>query len=196
MKILIIGTARSGTTTLTNAIGSALNLKEIMEPFYKNSTYKYNPSQKNIVLKTLINHHKTFDELHDLIGSFDKTILLSRNDRIASWESVCNGMSKKNEITRRNGYYDGWKSWHEPYVHDPNVMNHDYMETVNQYIDLIVDFQQKTNLPIVWYEDLYSTDFELAKSTFESIGCGLKYEDVFTYMDPSKKYRKIKKTIL
>jgi hypothetical protein len=196
MKILIIGTARSGTTTLTNAIAHALNLKEIIEPFNPNVSYVYNPIQKNIVLKTLISQHNTLEELVDLSNSFDKTILISRRDRVASWESECNGRYKRKQILERNGYYDGFNVWHESYIHNPDVMDIDYMETVNKYIDLIVKFQQKTNLPMIWYEDLYSTDFELAKTTFESIGCGLKYEEAFTYLNPTKKYRKDNNVLL
>jgi hypothetical protein len=75
-------------------------------------------------------------------------------------------------------------------------MEVDYMETVSQRIDLIIDFQKKTDLQMVWYEDLYSSDYELAKKTFESIGCGLKYENAYIYMDPSKKYRKTQNTIV
>lgn len=191
MKILIIGTARSGTTSFTNAIASALNLKEIIEPFNPNLFYNlYNPTLTNIVVKTLISQHNTTEELWELSKSFDKTILLSRRDRIASWESECNGRLKRKELVDRNGYYDGFNVWHESYVHNPTAMDLEYMETVNKYIDLIIEFQLKTNLQMIWYEDLYSTNYELAKNTFESVGCGLKYEDAFIYMNPSKKYRK------
>lgn len=190
MRILIIGTARSGTTTLTNAIASVLDLKEIIEPFNPNVTYRYSPNQTNIVLKTLISQHDSFEELIELCKTFDKTILLSRRDRVASWESECNGRFKRKDIIQRNGYYDGFNVWHESYIHNPNAMDIGYMDTVNYYLDLIIKFQKETNLDILWYEDLYSTDFELAKKTFESIGCGLKYEDAFVYMNPSKKYRK------
>lgn len=75
-------------------------------------------------------------------------------------------------------------------------MDIEYMDTVNQYIDLIIHFQKITNLPMIWYEDLYSTNFELAKNTFESIGCGLNYNDAFEYMNPSKKYRKDSKVLM
>lgn len=191
MRILIIGTARSGTTSFTNAIASTLNLKEIIEPFNPNASYNlYNPTQLNIVVKTLISQHNTLDELWELSKTFDKTILLSRRDRIASWESECNGRLRKNDIIERNGYYDGFDVWHESYVHNPIAMDTSYMETVDKYIDLIIEFQLKTNLQMIWYEDLYSTDYGLAKNTFESVGCGLKYEDAFVYMNPSKKYRK------
>lgn len=196
MKILIIGTPRSGTTTLANAIAYTLNLKEIIEPFNPNVTYTYSPSQTNIVLKTLINHHNSIEELSELSKNFDKTIILSRRDKVACWESECNGRSKRKEIIERNGHYDGWNVWHESYIHNPDVMEVDYMETVSQRIDLIIDFQKKTDLQMVWYEDLYSSDYELAKKTFESIGCGLNYENAYIYMDPSKKYRKTQNTIV
>jgi hypothetical protein len=196
MKILIIGTARSGTTTLANAIASALNLRELIEPFNINSTYTYSPSQTNIVLKTLIPHHNSIEELWELSKNFDKTIILSRRDRVACWESECNGRFKRSEIIEKNGFYDGWNVWHESYIHNPNAMDTSRMEIINQYMDLIIKFQEKTNLPMIWYEDLYSTNFELAKTTFESIGCGLKYQEAFAYLNPTKKYRKDSKVLL
>lgn len=197
MRILIIGTARSGTTTLTSAIGSILKLNQVMEPFNPGVPYNlYNPIQKNVVVKTLIHHHSNFEELIELSKTFDKTILLSRRDKIAAWESECNGISKRKKTMERSGYYNGFHLWHQPYVHDPTSLNEDYKQVVIDRISLIINLHEKTRLPMVWYEDLYSTDIELARNTFESMGLGINYDDVYTYMNPTKKYRKDGNTLI
>lgn len=190
MKILIIGTARSGTTTLTNAIGKSLGLTTIIEPFHPNALYNlYNPIQTNIVLKTLI-QHKNFNELIELTNSFDKTILLSRRDRIAAWESECNGKFAKDVIVSRNGYYDGFEEWHRTYVHNPLALDITHIPLVDDNSNSIIEFHKIIKTPIIWYEDLYSNDYELSKTTFENMELGVKYSDVYDYMNPSKKYRK------
>lgn len=191
MKILIIGTARSGTTTLTSAIGSVLSLNQIMEPFNPGSSYNlYNPIQKNIILKTLIQHHETFDDLVELSKTFDKTILLSRRDRIASWESYCNGVDRREKVKVRNGYYNGFHLWHQSYVHNPDSLDEKSKDIVIGIMDSIISLSEYMGLPIIWYEDLYSTDKNLAQQTFNSLGLNIKYEDVYIYMNPTKKYRK------
>lgn len=197
MKILIIGNARSGTTTLTNAIGSALNLNQIIEPFNPRIEYKiYDSKQKNIVLKTLIQHHETFEDLTELSKNFDKTILLSRKDKIASWESSCNGAHKRQKIIERNGYYDGFDLWHQPYVHDPESLDEKSKDDIIKIMNSMFDLSDYMGIPIIWYEDLYSTNKELAEQTFNDIGLGVRYDDVYVYMNPTKKYRKDKPTLL
>lgn len=191
MRILIIGTARSGTTTLTSAIGSVLSLNQIMEPFNPGSSYNlYNPIQKNIILKTLIQHHETFDDLVELSKTFDKTILLSRRDKIASWESYCNGVDRREKVKVRNGYYNGFHLWHQSYVHNPDSLDEKSKDIVIGIMDSIISLSEYMGLPIIWYEDLYSTDKNLAQQTFNSLGLNIKYEDVYIYMNPTKKYRK------
>ncbi len=197
MRILIIGTARSGTTTLTSAVGWALKLNQVMEPFNPGVPYNlYNPIQKNIILKTLIHHHDNFEELIELSKTFDKTILLSRRDKTAAWESECNGISKRQKTLERNGHYNGFHLWHQPYVHDPNSLNEKYKEVVNNRMDSIISLHEKTKIPIYWYEDLYSNDVELAKNTFNSMDLGVNYDDVYLYMNPTKKYRKDGNTLI
>jgi hypothetical protein len=197
MRILIIGTARSGTTTLTTAIGSVMSLNQIMEPFNPGVPYNlYNPIQKNIILKTLIQHHETFDDLVELSKTFDKTILLSRRDKIASWESYCNGVDRRQKLKERNGYYDGFHLWHQPYVHNPESLDEKSKDVVIGIMDSIVDLSEYMGLPIVWYEDLYSTNKDLAEKTFNDLGLDIKYDDVYTYMNPTKKYRKDSNTLI
>lgn len=197
MRILIIGTARSGTTTLTTAIGSVMSLNQIMEPFNPGVPYNlYNPIQKNIILKTLIQHHETFDDLVELSKTFDKTILLSRRDKIASWESYCNGVDRRQKLKERNGYYDGFHLWHQPYVHNPESLDEKSKDVVIGIMNSIVDLSEYMGLPIVWYEDLYSTNKDLAEKTFNDLGLDIKYDDVYTYMNPTKKYRKDSNTLI
>ncbi len=197
MRILIVSTARSGSTTLTNAIASELKLNQLMEPFNPGIDYNlYNPIQKNIILKTLIHHHKDFDEIIELSKTFDKTILLSRRDNIAAWESECNGIGKRQKVKERNGYYNGFHLWHEPYVHNPELLNEDYKSVVTGRMNLILNLHKTMGIPMVWYEDLFSNDIELARKTYQNMGLDVNYDNVYTYMNPTKKYRKDNHTLI
>jgi hypothetical protein len=199
MNILIIGTPRSGTTSLANAIGHSLSLKILIEPFHPKGFNKpYSPLNKNVVLKTLI-QHQTFDDLKELSHNFDKVILLSRKNREDIWESLCNAKSKTKDILSKNGTVDGidgYYIYHDTYVHNPNSLNNELKSNVDRFSELILNYMEISGVPITWYEDLYSTDHITAKIAFENLNIGVKYEDVFTYLDPSKKYRKERRVLI
>lgn len=195
MRILIIGTPRSGTTTLMNAIAYGLKYRPLNEPFNPKLEHnEYSSEMTNIVLKTL-SHHLTFDKLDDLVKTFDKVILLSRRDRIKVWESESNAIARKNEIIQRNGHYDGFKLWHESYVHDPKLNDPTLKDRIELKMDNLVNYSYHCGLPITWYEDLFSKDYGLSKNTFEGLNLGLTYEDVFIYVNPDMKYRKDASTL-
>jgi hypothetical protein len=190
MKILIIGTPRSGTTTLMNAIAYGLKYRPLNEPFNPKLEHnEYSPEMTNIVLKTL-SHHLTFDKLDNLVKEFDITILLSRKDRNAAWESECNANLRKKEIVDKNGYYNGFEMWHESYVHNPNSIDVTLKDRIELKMDNLVNYSYHSKLPIIWYEDLYSKDYTTARESFEGLNLGITYDDVFLYMNPTKKYRK------
>ena len=185
MKILIIGTLRSGTTTLMNTIGNGLNLSICNEPFLKSNTNTiYDSNQKDIVLKTMI-HHQTFAELDELKSSFDKTILLSRKDTNAVWESVCNAIYERDVL--KVGELDAWD---KPYTHNKDSLNPIHKLGVHHRLNLIIKYSFHSNINIIWYEDLFSANKDVAKSTFDSIGLNLSYDSVYDYMGPLKRYRK------
>jgi len=184
MKVLIIGTLRSGTTTLMNAIGSGLNLNVCNEPFLKSNTNViYDSNQNDIVLKTMV-HHQSFAEMDELRKSFDKTILLSRKDTNAVWESVCNVIYKRDVL---NSVEDVWL---KPYTHNMDSLNDIHKIGVYYRLNLITKYSFHSDIDIIWYEDLYSTNKDIAKSTFDSIGLDLSYDSIYEYMNPSKRYRK------
>jgi hypothetical protein len=185
MKILIIGTLRSGTTTLMNAIGNGLNLTICNEPFLKSNTNTiWDSNQNDIVLKTMV-HHQSFSELDELRNSFDKTILLSRKDTKAVWESVCNAIYERDIL--KVGELDVWM---KPYIHNEASLNPIHKFGVHYRLNLIIKYSFHSDVDIIWYEDLFSSNRDVAKSTFDSIGLDLSYEDVYEYMNPSKRYRK------
>lgn len=184
MKILIIGTLRSGTTTLMNAIGNGLNLNICNEPFLKSNTNTiYNPNENDIVLKTMV-HHQTFEEMDELRNSFDKTILLSRKDTNAVWESICNVIYER-DVLKSNG-----DIWMNPYTHNEDSLNPIHKFGVNHRLNLIIKYSFHSNMDIIWYEDLFSLNKYRAKATFDSIGLNLNYDSIYGYMNPSKRYRK------
>jgi hypothetical protein len=184
MKILIIGTLRSGTTSLMNAIGNGLNLTICNEPFLKsNTTTIYNSNQNNIVLKTMI-HHQSFAEMDELRNSFDKTILLSRKDVNAVWESICNVIYKRDVLKLDEDV------WLQPYTHNKDSINDIHRLGVHHRLNLITKYSFHSNIDIIWYEDLFSSDRNVSENIFNSIGLNLSYESIYEYINPSNRYRK------
>lgn len=184
MKILIIGTLRSGTTTLMNAIGNGLKLNICNEPFLKsNKNIIYNSNENNIVLKTMV-HHQSFAEMDELRNSFDKTILLSRKDINAVWESICNVIYKRDVLKLDEDV------WLNPYTHNNDSLDDTHKFGVHHRLNLIIKYSLHSNLDIIWYEDLFSLDRNISENTFNSIGLNLSYESIYEYMNPLNRYRK------
>ena len=79
-RILILATARSGSTRLMEWISYELGITSIDEPFNTNKLHnKEKLKNKNVVVKELINHTFNID-LRSFIDSFDIVITLRREN--------------------------------------------------------------------------------------------------------------------
>ena len=95
MKILIIALPRTGSTSLGEMMTKKHNIKKyLFEPFNPKNTERYNSSENNIVVKTLVfqilDEIKEEDRINWLINltkEFDEIILLSRKDLKSCGES-------------------------------------------------------------------------------------------------------------
>jgi len=153
MKILIIALARTGSSNLLFKLASENNLKPIFEPFrgdieneYFDGTTRwiYNENEDNIVVKTIVHHHK--DNI-SLAKKFDKVILLSRkNIKECAESSIYFFKNKEN----------GYKSWW-PYYYD-NIREEELnsvIEIVKEHHHQLEVISRELNIPITYYEDIY-----------------------------------------
>jgi hypothetical protein len=189
VNILVISLPRTGSTVLSKSISSYYNIPLYLEPF--NDTIENQVSydslinKKNKVVKTMI-HHRPNGILHDFMDefcfSFDKVILLSRrklNDACLSWNY--NIINKKLS-----------NQWHEKYhiENESEYTNHQtnsFFERISKKLNEISD---RIEIPIVYYEDLYSGNEILVKKTLSiMLDNSNIYEYIKDIIHPSKKYR-------
>ena len=83
MRVLILGTHRSGTTNLTRTLGKVCNLLYVGEPWnsglWSNETYKYPDVLKRFNLNNSINSKKSyggtsFDNIKKMIIKYKKQL--------------------------------------------------------------------------------------------------------------------------
>ena len=193
MKVLIISLPRTGSTTLMKALGSIFNLETVNEPFYKDSPklQTYPLEQKdNFIEKSHINHKpsntskSSFDFFCDYYKEFDKVILLGRKDLDAMTESFIHGRDTGN--------------FHNPYTIPKSKKFKNFKEhrqSAEYWVDTVLKFSQKNNIPITWYEDLYSGNKNLVLDTIKLWNLRLEYKYLKEFIDPIKKYRKTRTLI-
>lgn len=177
MKILILGVARSGTTSLLNSIGN-LNYVKIGEPFnyelnkdkyafplvelnqYNRICVKCTALQKPLEYSgSVLNFYKKF------IYLFDKTVLLDRrnlNEHLISYANL------------RFKLYSGiniWKKWNVNDI-DSDFLNNFFGSNLETHIKsskIVIEKISKTfNIPITYYEDLYGLDRIKSKKIIQS----------------------------
>lgn len=197
MRVLILGTHRSGTTNLTRTLGKICNLLYVGEPWnyglWKKETYKYPEVLKRFTLvKTIVEHVpynlqgiSIFDFYADLVTYFDNVIILTRRDRVAMAESRAHAITQG--------------QWQEKYsITDPSKLDLE-MDIVNERCDLIIKIAKSLSIPITWYEDLYSGDLDTVAKTIKPWGIDIDPKELMPHFDPKNKLRqkyKYKKPIL
>jgi hypothetical protein len=158
MKILIIATPRTGSSTLAHRLGVYLNLKTYFEPFNflkplidRELQPDYVPD--NCVVKCIVDQIpkdvKNDAFYQDYSKKFDKVILLARKnitEQIESYNWFCNqGRLQKNQ----------------PYVYtkQPDYSIHE--EYIIRVDKMLKALQLEQGVRITYYEDIYR--FELTK---------------------------------
>jgi hypothetical protein len=168
MKILLLGTPRSGSTSLVRLIDSHINLfnyKMFIEPFNSildNATDSINPLLKyeNILVKNLFlsgndeypkgSFKDMFEYLNWCYSFFDKIIILDRKDKVAQSESFT-----INETMWREKGLD----WHTPKIYDIDKIEPSYLKTMlGRYIkssEILHNISNQHNFPIFYFEDIF-----------------------------------------
>ena len=203
MKVLILGTPRSGTSSLIRAIGYSANYQRYGEPW--NSYLEKNPLpypyefKDNVVVKTLIgsvpleySSKSEFEFYRHLIKSFDKTILIGRKDKMQTTISYAYQLEEEKKYNGNRLKYQ----WQKPY--SVNLVKLDikpYIEEVELLHKTLLEVSNQSKIPITWYEDLYSGDVGFVGSFIDSLGINLDREVFYEWVNPKNRLRRTKKTI-
>jgi hypothetical protein len=168
MKILLLGTPRSGSTSLIKFINSHISLshyKMMIEPFNNklngviNSItplLKYN----NLLVKNLFligndeypkeSFANVYEYFEWCFSYFDKIIILDRKDKIAQSESFVINET----IFREKGI-----NWHTQKIYDLNKLDKSYFnEMIDRYREsskILKEISNINNFPIFYYEDIF-----------------------------------------
>ena len=190
MKILILGTPRSGSTSLVKFIDSHIKLSNyqmFIEPFnrflYPNKEYDedrdtilYVTKYNNVLVKSLflLEHEeyptKSFNDIYEYLdwcySYFDKIIILDRKDKLAQSESFV-----VNETSMR----EKGIGWHTPKIYDVDKIEPSYIKTmIDRYTkssEILHNISYKHKFPMFYYEDIF-----LEKSRKH-------IEQLFSYLD-------------
>ena len=200
MKILIISSARSGSTSLFKAFQNTLpNHIGFCEPFNNASdpppTNPYHLNYKNLIVKFLsnqvpINCYGFFNKgavykesinffIKNIIPNFEKVVLLTRLDDYKSIESF--NFSAKHQ------------KWHDPYKPQTKILPEDIPVLLDHLMhskSIIYGLSNILNIPITYYEDLFTGNKDniykfLTKNQIEVSN----FEKFYSYLDPKKRYR-------
>lgn len=192
MKILIIGTPRSGTSSLTIAIGKSLNYKIFSEPFnysvkHKQSNFIKNDKiiiPENSVLKNIIRQQpKELSNIHWLefyeqfIPLFDKVILITRIRQDLLLESFLQAQETN--------------VWHEKWVKTHEFKNcEETKKRMEENLEMLQTLSKKYKLPITLYENLYSGEEGKINTILNQWSIpGLVFKNIFEHINPKNKYR-------
>tara|TARA_B110000977_G_C10925121_1_gene434740 strand:+ start:64 stop:672 length:609 start_codon:yes stop_codon:yes gene_type:complete len=196
MKILIIGTPRSGTSALVRAFSNSIGCKSYGEPWNRSLRENQLPFpyqfENKCVVKTLV--HDIPEEFKDkpildfysaLSSSFDKIILLGRKNIDDLTVSFAYQMEEDEKKKRTRN------SWHTPYTVD--IKNLDiprWKPEVKKWCTLLQDISIHLNTNITWYEDLYSGNTQYVDKFIKNLEVDLNKKTFYKWVNPDKKLRR------
>lgn len=153
MKILIVSLPRTGSTNLMYTLAKENGIKDLFEPFDGSNRVMYHEKMDNIVLKTIVDqqpdHNVEYLEfINDLIGKFDKVILLSRKNLQECAESHAYFVHNKGK--------DGFTSTSE-YFWEPTPVDNLCLKNIIRWNGILEKISDLYKIPITYYEDIYDT---------------------------------------
>jgi hypothetical protein len=179
MKILILATPRSGSTTLFNALYKTLNnYKGFCEPFNNESkslgdpNNEYSLNHNNLLVKILF-----WDIMHiiplsnilllSIISqgflSFNKLFPYIVNNLISyssNFDKIIL-LKRENEIesAKSMAYATSQRSFHSPYTYNNNKFNYSkWLNFIVNSNNIMQHLSQNLKIPLTYYEDLFQND--------------------------------------
>lgn len=197
MKILLIYTPRSGSTSLLKYFKSVKKeYKCYNEPWFGWMIKRYGDIEyddlildQNIFVKSTISNLPV--SIDQAVNDFDKVIFLLRRDIEQQVESII-------LVNNNQSFLDSTKR-----IYDTSVINDGSYESGKEnlkiYNEQIINLSKKYNKSLYYYEDLYYKNFE---SLFNELDIIYDKEYFEKYLDIKNRYRineiikKNKKTLL
>lgn len=158
-NILIISVPRSGSTNLLNSISSAYNFEAIFEPKPWHLHKSKWEIKDNQAVKVISNPFKKFPNFYkEIINSYDETILLSRYDVKQQIESLA-------VLLHDKVVHNPTRKWSEDELTEIPPSHMKYIEgRILKDRKTIEQISKEFNLPINYYEDVYSNKCLLNKN--------------------------------
>ena len=182
-RVLIIANSRSGSKNIMVSFHKYLGVRYRTEPWnysIPKENRSYDITEEKLVMKTLADQRPEGMELipfyDGLIPKFDLVILLSRKNKQEVYESF------QHFVNTKENWHTEWNKEDDLEISE-GVKN--VVDTQYRCIELVRD---RYGIPITWYEDLYSGDYE----TFEEVvkDWGVDTEVFFNYFNPNNRLRK------
>jgi hypothetical protein len=190
MKILILGTPRSGSTSLVRLIDSHINLfnyRMFIEPFNQLLDKEINSIEPlleydSILVKNLFligndeypkeSFKNVVEYLNWCYSYFDKIVILDRKDKIAQSESF---------VINETMWREKSVGWHTKKIYDLDNMDKSYLKTmIDRYTEsskILNDIAYTNEFPILYYEDIFlNHDIKVVKNLFEYLEMDLDVE--------------------
>jgi hypothetical protein len=213
MKILILGTPRSGTTSLVKFIDSHIklsNYKMFIEPFNQSLLNKKDDKDRdsilyltkvdNILVKNLflLGHEeyptKSFNNIYEYLKwcytYFDKIIILDRKNKLVQSESF----TINETIFREKGI-----NWHTQKIYDLDKIDKSYLSSMidryTQSSKILKEISDANNFPIFYYEDIFlEHDLDTINTLLQYLGLELNMEKYNEFILSSYKRVRIEKS--
>tara|TARA_B100002019_G_C21088589_1_gene507420 strand:- start:20 stop:610 length:591 start_codon:yes stop_codon:yes gene_type:complete len=185
VRTVIVAMYRTGSTNLVRGLRDILRIRHLPEPWnfdlYSESKYT---DVKNVIghglVKTLIwqlppGESDMIRFYSDFVKHYDNVILLGRKNRKEIAESW-----HKASLTG---------NWYWSYYLEENHSLEIDTPQHYFYCDKLEELSEKLQIPITWYEDLYSGNLDLIQKCIDQWGLKITAEQLFKYVDPKFKYR-------
>jgi len=201
-RTLIVGTPRSGTSSLLRAFGASNGFKRYGEPWNRWLYEKVLPFpyefEENCNVKTLIHTlpkeyiNKPITEFYDhLFPLFDNIILLGRKNFKNQLESYTYQLHQELNTPTRNKV-----KWQHPYTVKGDLPTHLYEDEMHKMCNQLTYLSEHSGIPITWYEDIYVDDLTVL-TNFVSKFKGIKdKKSFFKKLNPRNRLRKDKLSLL
>jgi hypothetical protein len=209
MRILLLGTPRSGSTSLVKLIDSHISLpnyKMFIEPFNKVLHNDFNSITpllefENILVKNLFligndeypndSFKNVYEYLDWCYTFFDKIIILDRIDTVAQSESF---------VVNETNWRERGTDWHTKKIYDLSKIDARYLQTMieryTQSTTILKDISVKNNFPIFYYEDIFlNHNVEDMKKLFVYLEMELNINHFNEYIVSDKRKVRIEKSI-
>ena len=212
MKILIISSPRSGSTTLFNALYKCLsNYKGFCEPFNAgdeslgNSYKEYSLNYSNLIVKVLpwdllISNRLEYFEIIDQffqtntysLDIVKSKALLNLKNYSSNFDQIIL-LTRKNKISQAQSYTFASTThlYHTTYEYNQDFQDLTRGFTfIQNHDDILFSLSQKLNLSITYYEDLFQGNKSNIKNFLNQNNIQLNNENVFyEYLNPKNRYR-------